>query len=260
MRKVRSVSSVAEKRSEFRAIIEDINWLRKQWWEDQGRALSEADIRRGSATLSLLLVNGLIGKLWRQFGFTGGEPTLEGPDIEAIAKAENLRLEMAASLIAGGGRSNNMDAAFIGAFRIDHPKTGVRADADEGFAVSTTTVLRDVCAGVAAPGPLDEMIHRSWRISQYLDAPGAIRRGEMISRKEIIKYFRNYAGGVHHDLLTQTHHRDTDKHLLVSELEKHVRADTLDGLYFELLSIGQSVGRSTDIGKLLTKLEEAATP
>jgi len=166
---------------------------------------------------------------------------------------------MASSLIAGGGRSNNVDAAFIGAFRIDHPKTGVKAESDEGFAVSTTTVLRDASAGAAAPGPLYDMIHRAWKISPYLEAPGAIRRGEIISRREIIQYFRNYAGGVHHDLLSQAHHNKTDKHSLVGELEKHVRADTLDGLYFELLSIGQSVGRSSDIGQLLTKLEEAAS-
>ncbi|HUS13176.1 MAG TPA: hypothetical protein VMZ30_22080 [Pyrinomonadaceae bacterium] len=236
----------------FRSVAEDLEWFRKEWWEAQGESLSEGHIRRGSTTLHLLLVDGIVGKAWRHYGFLGGQPTLDGPDVVALAASQGLRLDMAASLVAGGGRANSVDAAFIGAFRVDNPTTGVPAEADEGFAVSVTFIARDAASPL--PSDIDKLVHRQWKVSEFLEAPGAIRRGITITRREVIDYFRNYVGGAHHDLLKHSKHRS--KNDLIQELERRVRADTRDGLYFELLSIGQAVGRSEDMKALAEKIRE----
>lgn len=79
-------------------------------------------------------------------------------------------------------------------------------------------------------------------------------RTQIIKRREIIDYFRNYVGGAHHDLLKGANHANSDRYELVADLAGHVLADVRDGLYFELLSIGQSVARSDDVRALAEKI------
>jgi hypothetical protein len=159
---------------------------------------------------------------------------------------------MAVSVVAGGGRFKGIDVAFLGGFRVDDPQTGVPADADEGFAACVTSTMRD--AGLAVPNDLDPLVERPWKLTEYLESAGAIRKGEIIKRREVIDYFRNYVGGAHHDLLRGATNAKTGRNEILRDLERRVRADTRDGLYFELLSIGQSVGRSTDMAALAAKI------
>lgn len=238
----------------FKSVLEDLDWLWRDWWVGQPDRLTEGHLRRGSATLQLLLVDGLLQRAWRHYGFER-QPSLVGPDLVAIAASESLRLDLAAGCIAGGGRQNGIDASFIGAFRVDNPSTGVRADAEEGFAVCVTTIAR-IASGAPGASPLDALIERPWYVSDYLESPGAIRKGEIIKRREVIRYFRNYVGGAHHDLLRGARHATNDRYELVADLAGHVLADVRDGLYFELLSIGQSVARSGDIRALAERIRQ----
>lgn len=235
--------------SSFKSLLEDIDWLWNEWWLGQPDTLTEGHLRRGSATLHLLLTGGLLAQAWRHYGFAR-QPKLLGPDIEAIAASNGLRQDMAVGCIAGGGRQNGLDVAFIGAFRVDNPTTGVPADADVGFAVAVTNIAR-VATETPVPSVLDALVEKEWCVTHYLESPGALRKGEIIKRREIIAYFRNYAGGAHHDMLTGQKHAKNDRYELIKELGGHVRADIRDGLYFELLSIGQSVARSPDVRTLV---------
>ena len=256
--------------SQFSNVADDLEWLRDEWW-GMPDDLSEGDIRRGSATLHLLLHQGLLGRTWRHFGFPGGEPTVTGPDIIALCANYDLRPELSGSVIAGGGRLNGLDASFIGSFRIDNPETGVPAEANEGFAVAFTHIVRDSrnpgnpiktihCSSLGTPIPQKDdlvgpdvagMIERQWKLSEYLASPGAIRAGSIISRGQVVDYFRNYAGGAHADLFGTNRKSKTDQHELIHELIGRVHADILDGLHFELLSIGQTVGQSPEVVSLI---------
>lgn len=239
--------------SPFQSVLEDLNRLWNEWWLEQPDKLTEGHLRRGSTTLWLLLVDGLLGKAWRHYGFER-QPMLIGPDIVAIAQAKGLRLDLAAGCIAGGGRQNGIDLSFIGAFRVDNPSTGALADAEEGFAVCVTSIAR-----IASPAPppydLETIVEKNWNLSSYLESAGGIRKGQIITRREVIKYFRNYKGAAHHDLLAGRKKADKDTYELIDDLEGHVRADVREGLYFELLSIGQSVARSPDIRMLAEKIK-----
>lgn len=236
----------------YQTVLEDLNWFRDEWWLEQPDKLTEGHLRRGSTTLSLLLVDGLLGQAWRHHGFAR-QPMLIGPDIVAIAQAQGLRCNLAVGCIAGGGRQNGVDLSFIGAFRVNNPSTGVLADAEEGFAVGVTSIAR-----IASPAPppydLEPLVEKHWSLSSYLESAGAIRKGQIITRREIIKYFRNHKGAAHHNLLAGKKSADKDKYDLIDDLEGHVTADVRKGLYFELLSIGQSVARSPDVRMLAEKI------
>jgi hypothetical protein len=231
--------------------------LRDEWWQGEPETVSEAHLRRGSAVLHLLLVQGLAGRAWRALGFSG-EPSLDGPDIDGIAAKQGIPMHRIVSMIAGGGRLRGIDAAFIGAIRVDNSTTGVSADADEGFAVVVTTISRDA-RGPTAPSDLDSLVNRTHRITGYLNAAGAVRRGSVITRREVIDYFRNEIGGAHHDAATGSSHAKTSGRHLLAELERKVIADVREGLHFEILSIGQSVARSADFLNLAAAIRRSET-
>jgi len=236
----------------FKSLLEDIDWLWQDWWIGQPDQLSEGDLRRGSSSLHLLLVQGLLGKAWRHYGFKG-QPKVVGPDLSSIAAYNGLHLDCAVGCIAGGGRQRGADISFIGAFRVDNPTTGVSAKAKKGFAVEVGSIARLVTDSPTT-SPLDEYIEKEWYLSDYLQSPGAVRKGQVITRQEVIKYFRNFVGGSHHDLATGKKNSNSEMSQLIANLEGHVKADTRDGLYFELLSIGQAVARSEDIRSLAEKI------
>ena len=131
---------------------------------------------------------------------------------------------------------------MIGIARVDNVKTGVGADAEEGFAVKQFQIARDA-RGESEDNELAVLVNKNCPLSNYLDAPGAVRRGEAISRRDIVSYFANMAGGVH---LGPSKSGKEQTHALVQGLINKIRADIIDGLFFELLSIGQAIGRSDD--------------
>lgn len=236
----------------FKTVLDDLEWLWNDCWIGQPDQLSDGDLRRGSSTLRLLLVEGILGRAWRHHGFQR-QPTVQAPDIVALAADRGYRLDFASGVIAGGGRQNGLDLAFIGAFRVDNPSTGVLADSAVGFGVEVVSVVREA-TDTGRPSPLDSLVHRSWPISEYLDSLSAVRRGQQITRRDVIEYFRNYAGGVHLDLVAGRQGAARSRHEIVAELERHVRADIRDGLHFEMLSIGQTVARSADIRALVEQM------
>jgi hypothetical protein len=224
--------------SEFRSVAEDIEWLRDEWWLGEVDFLSDGHLRRGSAALGLLLIDGLLQRAWCHYGFEG-EPTIDGPDANALAARGGLRLEHAAGLIAGGGREAGQDLAFIGLFRADHPETGVPAGAESGFAVVQTSIERDA-SSLPIPVDLDPILNRNWPLSAYMDAPAAVRRGVLISRRNIIEYFRRYAGGTGHQAMRDPADSgkpqpncEDERDRIIAELEVAIHANLRDGLHFE---------------------------
>ena len=245
--------------TQFRSVAEDIEWLRDEWWLGPADSLSDGHLRRGSAALGLLLVDGFLQKAWHHYGFED-EPAIQGPDASALALRKGLRLEHASAVITGGGREADQDIAFLGLFRVDHPETGVPADADSGFAVVQTGILLDAFATPTPGGDLNPLVNRVWSLSAYLEAPGAVRRGILISRRDIIQYFRTYAGGVGHyeaQRYGDSGSEEDKRNQVISELVGLVHANLRDGLSFELLSIGQAVGRSADFWQLAAKIRAA---
>lgn len=241
---------------QFQTVAEDIEWLHQQWWLEPDNLL-DADIRRGGATLRRLLLDGqgAVALAWRHFGFAG-QPSVTGPDVEALLRHSGFSRELTASLIAGGGRVNGMDLSMIGIHRVDNPSTGVPAAADEGFAVAVASIARSEKGGIYAPidQELTRHVEREWKLTEYLDAPGAIRRGKLISRRDILQFFCKLAGSVHLDI--GTNRKRPLSFEFIKELRGKVHSDWRDGLVFEMLSIGQALGKSRDLLALAEKIKE----
>lgn len=244
--------------SPYLPIADDLDWLRDDWLR-ASKAPSDAELRRGSATLRRLLNDHMIQRAWRHHCLEGA-PTVIAPDLVALAAHQGRELHHAASLVAGGAIVDHAQISMVGAFRVDNPTTGVPADADEGFAVSVGSIIRDA-RGPGEPNPLTPLVEREWRLSAYLAAPGAVRRGQPISRRQIIEYFANYAGGVHLDrAVGNANAEKLALFELVAELEQRVLCDKTEGLYFELLSIGQTLGGSPSLQRLAVAIHQNAAP
>jgi hypothetical protein len=226
------------------SVAEDIEYFKK--WSDCSIELDNATIRQGSAALRRLLLEDAAGKAWRQTGFPKS-PNLEGPDLLALLTQRNLDTRLVVSGVAAGTRYNGIDTAFLITRRADNPTTGVPATAEEGFAVASSVAMRNAVG--ATPSDLDKLIHRPWdSLQSYLAAPGLIRMGETLSRREVIKHMANELGGVHIEPNTSKF-RD-----LLSDAESKMSITTKNGtlrtFYIEVLAIGQAVGRSDDFARL----------
>jgi hypothetical protein len=238
-------------------IAEDLEWLRDYWAGDPDK-LSDADVRRGGATLRRLLIErgqGAIMFAWRALGF-GGQPTVVGPDLLALMEQLGHTVERTAVAVAGGVPVSGVVYAAFGAHRVDNPETGVSADADEGFAVAVGSIAHRLPEpGEEVPGsPFDANAKREWRLMDYLDAPGGIRKGEPVRRRDIIQFYCKDGGAVHMDELFGAERGRTKGELLAAELDKHVFTDWRNGLALEVLAIGHALGRSDDIAKLASSI------
>lgn len=235
-------------------VADDIEWFAREWCT-LFVPPREEDIRRGSAALRRLLVEDALGNAWRHFGFER-QPRLRGPNVRALLAHHNTPINRVVSLIAGGGTLNGLQMSLIGCARVDNPTTGISADADEGFAVTTFHVSRDARDGPSKEG-LTDLVEEESYLSDYCQAIGAIRRGETLSRFNIIKYFANVVGGAHFDPEMARIKGDPTPYALLRELDQKVQADLMEGLHFELLSIGQAIGRSPDLRLLVERIRNA---
>ena len=225
------------------AVAEDIEYF--QNWAQHSEGIDNAEIRRGSAALRRLLVEDAAGIAWRQMGFEKS-PSLPGPDLLGFFRKVGIEIDLVSIAAAAGVRFAGIDTALFAARRVDNPATGVSARANEGFAVSVSNVSRN--ADNPQPSDLDIFIERTWRLQEYLDAPGVVRKGETISRREVLKHMANEMGGVHvgqnfsemREVLN-----DAESRLLIDSRQGELRTH-----YIEVLAMGQAVGRSEDFRKL----------
>jgi hypothetical protein len=245
----------------FQSIAEDIRWLHNHWWNASFEGVSEPDIRRGSTTLRLLLVDDMLQRAWRAYHFPD-QPIVRGPDLKALGNRAGHHLQYAIAVVAGGGRRCGVETSLVGAFRVDNLETGVPAGAEVGFAVRVTAIMRKA-SEPREVSELTPLVQKAWRLKEYLDAPGAAMHGKLatdpsitFSRRDIIQYFANYAGGAH---LGRVDKVPRGKRLLYEHLAKlqgKVDAISLDGLHFELFSIGQAIGKSEDVAKLVRAIDK----
>jgi len=231
------------------AVAEDIEQF-QSWWA-HSESLSNTLIRQGSAALRRLLVEDVAGRAWRQMGFSKS-PTVQGPDLLAALERKSIPIRRIAAAASAGVRYAGLDTALMAVYRTDNTSTGVSADAEKGFAVANASAIRRVPESM--PLDSDPMIDRCWFLKQYLDAPGLVRRGQVLSRREVTQHMAHEIGGVH---LEKNTSRMRD--LLVeaeSKLLIETKNATLRSFYIEVLAIGQAVGRSDDLQKLALTIRE----
>jgi len=179
---------------------------------------SEGDLRRNSAILRRLLVEGDLGQAWRFLGFKK-EPILEGPDLVETLAPYNL---------------SQIDSAVISG----PSNRGVFTMSSRGIKKNQDDFVRPK--------------YSNMYMSKYLESPVFYFNKVWITRREVIKYIANYCGGVH--LASGSESKEYAQK--VKAIEGHFGAYQKDMIFFELSSIQQSLIRSDDIIALKTKIRE----
>lgn len=213
---------------ELRVVAEDIQYFQDRWYGD----IPEPEIRRGAAILRRLLIEDAIGEAWRGMGHKG-EPCLVGPDLDKLFG--NYDRGKIVCALAGGGMRNGVRAAGLCQVRDNKPPPPPTPDLEAGQT-------------------FESIIETSLSLSQYLKSTCAIIDGILITRRELIRYMANIKGGVHLRLSRRTRKREQEIVNKIKPLEGRIHAFRLDGLFFELLSIGQSVGGSPDTQSLMRQI------
>jgi len=208
-------------RNEIKVIIEDIEYLRDHWSE----GATDPELRRGSAVLRRLVVEKYLGHAWRAMGHDK-DPKIVCTDLDyGFSGIDLSEIECA---LAGGALSNGIYSACMCI-----NKGGTAPDMKEGF------------------------LERELGLSNYDSSTCAIVQGKTITRSELIKYMANVKGGVH---LGSSRARKKEQDVIkkVARLEGRFNAFNSDGLFFETLSIGQSLAKSPDVIQLVKEFRECA--
>ena len=197
-------------------VKEDLEYLIKEWTQD----IDDQSLRRSSGTLRRLLVEDALGKAWRITGFKK-EPLIKSFGLGDLISSVGLyRITFAQ---AGGAKLKGVQVATL--FEIKGPQT-----------------YNKHC----------DTIPIEYRLSQFVESICMVIDGQSIRRREIINYVSNKLGGVHTD--TQ---RDMSKTSRKNQKEKvYILLDSIfkswviidkNAVFYELLSIGQSLISSKDI-------------
>lgn len=206
---------------DYRAVVEDLLYLKKTWYN----TVDEGELRRGTAILRRLLVEGEYGNLWRYLGFVK-EPSVVCVDLDYILPYFD---------------SFNIVYAFAGGAKI----AGVQF---------VTLVFHE---GDECTAYTEKVVSDSFKkipISKYIDSSTAIVDERRISRKDYIQFVANKFGGVH---LKKKHEILTDEFQSIKKLEGKVIINFLDAFFREIQCIGQAITDSGDCEIIINKYNEA---
>jgi hypothetical protein len=199
-------------------VSSDLRYIRNEWGED----VSDDALRRGSATLRMLLVQGELQSAWKLAGFPKEPiiPTAVLPEVDPAL----FELATAGMAVHGG---ITLEGLLV-------PRSGRR-------------VRPEVLAALNA-ARLSGGLVKDLKLSEFTRGICLIAYGLPISRHLVIKYVANKLGGAHFD----GKRSDTDG-ALFRQLDR-IRAEYLvldkPPMYFELLAMGQALSASRDLAKL----------
>ena len=202
----------------LRLVAEDLTFL-MTWGGD----ITTPDIRRGSATLRRLLVEGAYGNAWRTAGLLK-EPTIFAPDLHEAVTRQGL--EHVAFAFTGARELRGVEISEGVFFKI-------------GAAPSSTTESPN--------SDPDGMPLKQFGINAYVNAPCAYIDGRWVSRADVIKYIANVQGGVH--LSQSKGKREAELSQKVKGVADRISFNDIDGLHWELVAIAQAVGQSEDASR-----------
>lgn len=215
----------SEQLERIKTATEDLVYLREEWDEE----VDDSSLRRSSVILRRLLVEGEMGRAWRDLGLAK-QPIVTAPSLEVWLRG--VPGEQVSWAHAGGARYRGMEVS--GALE----RRGAASAAD-------LQRRHDAIGGD---------VERQFSLSRFVESPCVVVRGQFISRREVIKYVANKLGGVHPVDSKRNVERAADRQY---QLLDSVRSSGLiagkNAVYFELLAIGQCLTRSPDIESFLDR-------
>lgn len=217
----------ADTLARIRLTAEDLSFLRREWEQD----VSDASLRRSSPILRRLLVEGVLLRAWRDLGLAK-QPTIRACSLEATVK--NLALSNIRFAQAGGATYRGVTVTPVIEYSYLPPEQAVKAFQSD------------------PEGP-----DRDFSLKAFSEGTCIVARGTSISRNTLIKYIANKLGGVHLDLSRDSNKEEERKFSLLDEVRVELITADKPAIYFEYLSIGQSLVKSTDIESFLSMAAHA---
>lgn len=208
---------------ELQVVQQDLDYLTKEWDQE----VSDDSLRRSSPVLRRFLVEGQLLRAWRNIGFVGQ------PEVVALTLSKRLSV----------GSLNAVKFASAGGAEYQGKCMGQTFLSDEALAPSEIQKI----AGLGPP-------EVKQNLTDFVNSPCVVVEGTTISRLELIKYVANKLGGAHYDSK-----REKDYQRLLDYAGQTYSLAGKNSVYFELLSVGQALVRSPDIGKLREKLRQFST-
>lgn len=206
---------------DYRTVVEDLLYLKKTWYN----TVDEGELRRGTAILRRLLVEGEYGNLWRYLGFVK-EPSVVCVDLDSILPYFS---------------PSKIVFAFAGGAKI----AGLQ---------STSLFLHEGDECTAYTDEVAEKSIKSMPVSRYINSTTAYIDGRNISRKEYIQFIANKLGGVH---LKKKNEILRDEYHSLKKLEGKVYINFLDAFFHEVQCIGQAIIDSSDCDIIINKFNDA---
>lgn len=207
------------------SVLDALDFIFDKW--DQN--ITDGSLRVTSPVLRRLVSYGDLGRAWREVGFTK-EFSISAPDLRAMIDGYPiLRIDFAA---AGGALYQG--AQLSGIKILDMARQPNQTQGEPPYqSFSVSSFQRSECL----------LLTRRYKL-------GGMKQ-EILTRGELINFFANKYGGAHYDPK-----RTSSKEELLDWFLNNFPLKVLDKrvIYFELLSIGQSLATSQDVQKLRNEL------
>lgn len=209
----------------LRIVAKDLDYLRHEWNE----GVDDDSLRRSSTVLRRLLVEGELLRAWRDLGMPK-QPIVTAPSLEAWLGG--IPYDRVAWANAGGAKYRSVEVAGTLQVRGDLP-----------------TEWRQR-SGQSDP-------ERTMSLKRFVESPCIVVRGQLVTRRDVIKYVANKLGGAHPiDTKRDANNPQDKKYLLLDSVHNVYTVADKEAIYFELLSIGQCAVRAPDIRGFIDQVRD----
>jgi hypothetical protein len=215
-------------------VASDLAYLDREWGQD----VDDETIRRNSNVLRILLIDDWYGRAWRAAG-NHGEPSVTAIELrDALGDQDLSQVDYAQ---AGGGTS-------LGA-EVSTPTVHARA-------LGPDEIRAQYKRGRVAVEQGLRPFERPYTLKEYLDSPSLMARERFVSRRLLVKYMANRLGGTH---LGASGHKEEEVFDCLDDVSAVYHLAGRPSIHFEVLSIGQTIGQSSDARALRAGLEATAS-
>jgi len=219
------------KKEFLRIIADDLSYITKEW----NTKIDDDSLRRDCVVLHKLLIEGNLGKAWRDVGFVK-EPKILTPVLETIGDRKRADFIQAGGAHYGGIEIRDLEVHTDDSLPSEYAQRG------PGIFVKKEPPR--------ARQPL--------YLSKFRNDTCIIIKGIEMSREDLIIYITNTLGGKHLDWQREfkKQSKKAAKFEALDSVLKTMETANKEPIYYELLSIGQALASSRDILKLIKKIKQ----
>lgn len=210
----------------IRNVAEDLDYLRHEWDEE----VEDGSLRRSSTVLRRLLVEGELHKAWRDLGLAK-QPVVSAPSLEVWLRGMPYNRIVFATV--GGAKYRGVEV--FGTFEVQ----------------GDLPVAWHQRLSQSEP-------ERPMSLKHFVESPCIVIRGQLVTRRDVIKYVSNKLGGAHAiDTKRNPTSKQDKKYILLDSARNVYTIADKEAIYFELLSVGQCLVRAPDILRLIDQVHAA---